>query len=144
MEKISFDCIFHVVLEGCILWLIYNSNSHLSLLFFSGWFLGGFRRYPHVLAMVSVAVINWGVFSGQGPPWSLARGWLLRSHFFIVAAPTGCYDDKATFVSTSSETMFPETIILVSGFFRNRLRNSLLLNKNRNVISIAILVLPNI
>jgi len=29
---------------------------------------------------------------------------------FVIATTTGCYDDKATFVSTSSETMLPETI----------------------------------
>jgi len=34
------------------------------------------------------------MFSGQGPPWSSTRGWLLWRSFFGI----GCYDDKATII----------------------------------------------
>ena len=43
--------------------------------------------------------------------------------FVVVATSTGCYNNKMTAQVTLSEMMFPETIILVSGFFRNRLWN---------------------
>jgi len=114
--KVSFECIFHIILEGCILRLIYNLNSHLSLLFFSGRFLGGFRRYPHVLAMMSVAVINWGVFSSQGPPWSSARVWLLQSSF-------SCRS-RQYLAATCINRHFlkhrqKRCLRIISGFFRN-------------------------
>ncbi len=91
---------------------IYN----LRILIFSFFFLVGSWEGSEDIPMfwqgsMSLGVINWRVFSSQGPSSSLARGWLLQSHFFVIATTTGCYDDKATCVSTSSEIMLPGTII---------------------------------
>jgi len=41
----------------------------------------------------------------------VARGWLLLSCFFVIAATAGCYNDNTAFISTSSDMVLLETFI---------------------------------
>ena len=63
------------------------------------------------MASVLLAVVEWGVPSSQGPPWSSAKLVCSRGVVFVVAAVLDGYDNKTTLVPTLSEMMLPETIM---------------------------------
>jgi len=86
-------------------------KSNLFVSFFTDRLIVGLVTHPQDMASILLAVVEQGVPSGQGPPWSLAKLVCSGGDVFVVAAVLACYDNKTTFCFNIVRNNVPETII---------------------------------
>jgi len=77
---------------GVVFAAFFAFNLIFSFLFLTDWLIVGLETYPQDMAIVSLAVVEWGLPSNQGPPWSSGKLVCSGGVVFVLVG----YDNKMT------------------------------------------------